>query len=51
MKKVVDKNSLFECRNIEELLFCVNNQSNLKVMRDYFEAMEVIMQRSARGHP
>ena len=25
--------------------------SNLKVMRDYFEAMEVIMQRSARGHP
>ena len=25
--------------------------SNLKVMRDYFKAMEVIMQRSARGHP
>jgi site-specific recombinase XerD len=25
--------------------------SNLKVMRDYFRAMEVIMQRSARGHP
>ena len=25
--------------------------SNLKVMRDYFKAMEVIMQRTARGHP
>jgi len=25
--------------------------SNLKVMRDYFKAMEVIMQRPARGHP
>ena len=25
--------------------------SNLKVMRDYFKAMEVIMERSARGHP
>lgn len=25
--------------------------SNLKVMRDYFRAMEVIMQRSARGQP
>jgi Phage integrase family len=25
--------------------------SNLKVMRDYFKAMEVIMQRSTRGHP
>jgi len=25
--------------------------SNLKVMRDYFKAMEVIMDRSARGHP
>ena len=24
--------------------------SNLKVMRDYFKAMEVIMQRTARGH-
>ena len=24
--------------------------SNLKVMRDYFKAMEVIMQRSTRGH-
>jgi site-specific recombinase XerD len=25
--------------------------SNVKVMRDYFKAMEVIMQRTARGHP
>jgi site-specific recombinase XerD len=25
--------------------------SNLKVMRDYFKAMEVVMQRTARGHP
>jgi len=25
--------------------------SNLKVMKDYFKAMEVIMERSARGHP
>jgi site-specific recombinase XerD len=25
--------------------------SNLKVMRDYFKAMEVIMQKTARGHP
>jgi site-specific recombinase XerD len=25
--------------------------SNLKVMRDYFKAMEVIMQRTTRGHP
>ena len=25
--------------------------SNLKVIRDYFKAMEVIMQRTARGHP
>jgi site-specific recombinase XerD len=25
--------------------------SNLKVMRDYFKAMEVIMMRSTRGHP
>ena len=25
--------------------------SNVKVMRDYFKAMEVIMQRNARGHP
>jgi site-specific recombinase XerD len=25
--------------------------SNIKVMRDYFEAMEVIMQRTSRGHP
>ena len=25
--------------------------SNLKVMRDYFKAMEVIMQRAAQGHP
>ena len=25
--------------------------SNLKVMRDYFKAMEVIMQKSVRGHP
>ena len=25
--------------------------SNLKVMRDYFKAMEVIMQRTIRGHP
>jgi len=25
--------------------------SNVKVMKDYFKAMEVIIQRSARGHP
>jgi site-specific recombinase XerD len=25
--------------------------TNLKVMRDYFKAMEVIMHRTARGHP
>ena len=25
--------------------------SNPKVMRDYFKAMEVIMQRDARGYP
>ena len=25
--------------------------SNLKVMRDYFKAMEVIMKRTSRGHP
>lgn len=25
--------------------------SNIKVMRDYFKAMEVVMQRTARGHP
>jgi site-specific recombinase XerD len=25
--------------------------SNIKVMRDYFKAMEVIMQRNARRHP
>ena len=25
--------------------------SNLKVMRDYFKAMEVIMKRTPRGHP
>jgi site-specific recombinase XerD len=25
--------------------------SNIKVMRDYFKAMEVIMQRTTRGHP
>jgi len=25
--------------------------SNVKVMRDYFKAMEVVMQRTSRGHP
>jgi site-specific recombinase XerD len=25
--------------------------SNIKVMRDYFKAMEVVMQRTSRGHP
>ena len=25
--------------------------SNIKVMRDYFKAMEVVMQRTSIGHP
>jgi site-specific recombinase XerD len=25
--------------------------SNIKVMRDYFKAMEVVMQRTSRGQP
>jgi site-specific recombinase XerD len=25
--------------------------SNIKVMKDYFKAMEVVMQRTYRGHP
>ena len=34
--------------NTTERYCCV---SNLKVMRDHFKAMEVIMQRTARGQP
>lgn len=47
-----------EVETIQDLLGhnCINTTerycsvSNLKVMRDYFKAMEMIMQRTAGGH-